>query len=99
MLSRYFVPVEMRLGTGSRGKDASKRNIGGAVGSAAYLGGESEDLADADVLNVRDMPLAVLWDFQVRKHKRDGERRYPAFHTQCTEGAMSATSLIPPSNW
>ena len=74
-VSRYFAPVELRVGTGSRGSDASKRNVAGAEGSSTYPGGKSEDLADADVLNVRDVLFAIFWDTRlVRKYKRDGER-------------------------
>jgi len=61
------------------------------VGSAADPGGNLEDLASSDILNVRDTSFAILWGFEVRKHtEQGGERRSPAFHTQWDEGATSA---------
>ena len=67
-VSRYFAPVELRVGTGSRGNDASNRNMAGAEGSSTYPGGKSEDLAGADVLNLRDVLFDMLWGIKVRKH-------------------------------
>ena len=64
----------MRLGTGSRGKDASNRNIGGTVGSVVYPEGKPEDLTGADALIVRGTSLAIPWGFEVRKREREGER-------------------------
>ena len=59
-VSKYFAPVELRVGTGSRGNDASKCNMAGAEGSSIYPGGRLEDLEGTDVLNVRDALFAML---------------------------------------
>jgi len=46
----------------------------------------------ADVLNVRDALFAMVWDIEVRKHKRDRAGGYPALHAQRNEGTSRGLS-------